>query len=267
VENEEKIKNEEGSPAEAHPIAEPTATVSRATLNYIIIGVTMFAIGLLVGVVGYERVAQQNRMENLELANQVADRVIAALDQQGVVDSGAQLDESQVYEIDTAGNPAIGPDDALVTIIEFGDFRCSFCKRFQDETIVPLLEQYEGRVRFVWRDYPILGQDSFEASVAGECADDQEQFWAFHDLLFADQANFTREGFIAKAEQLQMDVETFTACYDNQQHRDEILADYQAGQALGVSGTPTFFINGRPLIGAQPISAFVNIIDGELAGS
>jgi protein-disulfide isomerase len=273
VEIEAKLKNDDVQPVqdevlEAAPAyVEPVATVSRATLNYVIIGITMFALGLLVGVVGYDRVAQANRAENRDLVNQVAERVISALGAAGGANSGPQLDPSQVYVIDEAGNPALGPDDATVTIIEFGDFRCSFCRRFQDETIAPLLERYEGRVRFVWRDYPILGQGSFEASIAGECADDQGQFWAFHDLLFADQANFTRAGFIAKATQLEMNVEQFTTCYDNQQHREEILADYQAGESLGVTGTPTFFINGRPLIGAQPIDAFVNVVEAELAGS
>lgn len=261
----ENVQSESTETASAY--AEPVAVVSRATLNYVIIGIIMFALGLLVGVVGYDRVVQANRAENRDLANQVADRVVAALGAGGGANAGPRLDPSQVYAIDEAGNPALGPEDATVTIIEFGDFRCSFCKRFQDETIAPLLERYEGRVRFVWRDYPILGQGSFEASVAGECADDQGQFWAFHDLLFADQANFTRDGFIAKASQLNMDVEQFTTCYDNQEHREEILADYQAGEALGVTGTPTFFINGRPLIGAQPLDAFVNVVEAELTGS
>ena len=272
MEIEAKLKNDDAQPApdevvEAEPVyAEPVATVSRATLNYVIIGITMFALGLLVGVVGYDRMAQANRAENRDLANQVAERVISALGSAGNANTGPQLDPAQVYVIDEAGNPALGPEDAPVTIIEFGDFRCSFCRRFQDETVTPLLERYEGQVRFVWRDYPILGQGSFEASIAAECADDQGQFWAFHDLLFADQANFTRDGFIAKATLLDMDIEQFSTCYDNQQHRDEILADYQAGESLGVTGTPTFFINGRPLIGAQPIDAFVNVIDAELAG-
>ncbi len=268
MDNEEKSKNEDVlAPEQPVTSTEPVATVSRATLNYVIIGITMFALGLLVGVVGYDRVAQANRAENRDLANQVADRVLDALGSAGVADTQPQLDPGQIYQIDDGGNPAIGPDQAVVTIIEFGDFRCSFCKRFQDETIAPLLERYEGRVRFVWRDYPILGQGSFEASIAGECADDQGQFWNFHDLVFADQANLTRDGFIAKATQLDLDVAQFTTCYDNQQHRDEILADYQAGEALGVTGTPTFFINGRPLIGAQPLDAFVNVIESELSGS
>lgn len=273
MEIEEKSKNDDTQvvqdvATDAPPVyAEPVATVSRATLNYIIIGITMFALGLLVGVVGYDRVAQANRAENRDLANQVAEQVISALGAGGAANSGQRLDPSLVYEIDEAGNPALGPEGAVVTIIEFGDFRCSFCRRFQDETVAPLLERYEGQVRFVWRDYPILGQGSFEASIAGECADDQGQFWQFHDLLFADQANFTREGFIAKATQLDLDVAQFTTCYDNQQHRDEILADYQAGESLGVTGTPTFFINGRPLIGAQPISAFINVVEAELADS
>jgi protein-disulfide isomerase len=260
--------NDEQAPAQpyaANTYTEPVATVPRTLLNYVIIGAVFFIVGLIVGLFGNDYLAGRNVAENRALIAQVTEAISAAGGQAAAAESGPRLDPTQRYTIDTAGNPAIGPEDAPVVIVEFGDFRCGFCKRFQDETLAPLLAQYEGQVRLVYRDYPILGQSSLDAAVAAECADDQGQFWEFHDLLFADQANLTRAGFIVKAQALGMDVETFTSCYDNQQHREEIAADYQAGAELGVGGTPTFFINGIPIIGAQSLEVFSRVIDEELA--
>jgi protein-disulfide isomerase len=169
------------------------------------------------------------------------------------------------YDVDDGGNPFLGAADAPITMIEFGDFRCGFCKRFNDETLAPLLQQYEGQIRFVYRDYPILGPDSLQAALAAQCAHDQGQFWPFHDLLYSNPSNLTRTAFLTYAEQLALDIDTFTTCLDNAVHQEEINADYAVGQQLGVGGTPTFFINGRIITGAQPIEVFQRLLDDELA--
>jgi protein-disulfide isomerase len=127
----------------------------------------------------------------------------------------------------------------------------------------PLLDAYEGQVQFVFRDYPILGPDTVQSALAAECADDQGQFWAFHDRLYADQI-LTRDAFLQHATELEMDVDTFTTCLDDAVHQEEIEADYVAASQLGVSGTPTFFINGKILVGAQPYNSFVAAIEAEL---
>jgi protein-disulfide isomerase len=177
------------------------------------------------------------------------------------------LNENTVYTVSTEGDPFVGPEDAPITIVEFGDFRCGYCRRHFEETFEPLLAAYEGEVRYVFRDYPILSQESLVAALAAECAHDQGAFWEFHDRVYSNQNVLTREQFISYATELGLDTATFTTCLDEQQHLDEVVQDYQDGQTLGVGGTPTFFINGKPLIGAQPYSQFQLRFDAELAAA
>jgi len=245
--------------------AEPVATVPRSTFNYLLIAVVFFALGVAIGVFFMDRRIQENQAENRELITQAVEAAVAAAG--GSQAETAGLNPSQRYTVDTASNPSRGSADAPVTVIEFSDFRCSFCKRFHDTTFDPLLEQYGDQVQFVVRDFPIFGQASYEAALAAECADDQGKYWEYYDSLFADQTTFTRDDFLARAETLGLDVDTFTTCFDDETHLQEIVADYQAGEALGVGGTPTFFVNGRPLVGAQPIDAFISVIEEELAAA
>jgi protein-disulfide isomerase len=248
------------SPPAATPDSN-TVTISRVLFNYVIIAISCFAVGLIVGVFAYDRIAQNNREENAELINNAVSAMVAALPQSPT--RAPTPDPNMRYDVSDAGNPAIGPADAPITIIEFGDFNCHYCKRFFDDTLSPLLDAYEGRIHFVFRDFPILGPDSIQAALAAECADDQGQFWGFHNLVYQDQI-LTRDNFLAYAADLDMDVDTFTTCLDDAVHQDEITTDYLAGSQLGVGGTPTFFINGKILVGAQPYNSFVTIIEAEL---
>ncbi|MDL1901685.1 DsbA family protein [Anaerolineae bacterium CFX9] len=253
------------SPA-PHPSPDPAVIViPRALFNYIVIGLTMLVVGLIVGVVAYDRFAASTRQMNAELINQAVGTAVAAMPQNAVPTPRPTADPNFRYDVDDGGNPFLGAADAPITMIEFGDFRCGFCKRFNDETLAPLLQQYEGQIRFVYRDYPILGPDSLQAALAAQCAHDQGQFWPFHDLLYSNPSNLTRTAFLTYAEQLALDIDTFTTCLDNAVHQEEINADYAVGQQLGVGGTPTFFINGRIITGAQPIEVFQRLLDDELA--
>lgn len=239
----------------------------RVMFNYIVIGVTFLMLGVVIGVLGYDRLAQSSTAQNAALINAAVGTALAQLPA-GVLPPTPRptLDPNVRYTIDEGGNPAIGPVGAPITLIEFGDFRCSFCKRFNDETLRPLLDAYEGQIRFVYRDYPILGPDSLQAALAAECADDQGAFWPFHDRLYANPGNLTREAFLQYAAELGFDMDVFTSCYDEGVHEPEVMADYNAGQSLGVvSGTPTFFLNGKLIVGAQPYQVFVNAIEAELA--
>jgi protein-disulfide isomerase len=240
---------------------ESAVVIPRVLFNYIVIAVSCFVIGLAIGVFAYDRLVQNNQTENEELIGNAVAAVVAALPQQPAAEP--TIDPNMRYDVTDAGNPAIGPADAPVTIIEFGDFNCGYCKRFFDETLQPLLQAYEGRVRFVYRDYPILGSGSVQAALAGECADDQGKFWGFHDRVYAEQV-LTRDVFLQYAADLEMDVDSFTTCLDEATHQSEIQADYVAGAQLGVGGTPTFYINGKALIGAQPYENFVAVIEAEL---
>lgn len=188
----------------------------------------------------------------------------AAVTQQAAAQATQTARENQPADIGPDDDPALGPEDTLVIIISFSDFTCPHCANFAINTLPPLLERYGDRVRFVFRDAPILGPNSGWAALAAECADDQGQFWAYHDLLFANQRTLSRDALTAFAVQLEMNVETFDACVDGQTHLEEIRNDFAAAQSAGLTGTPTFFINGRRVVGAQPFEVFAAIIEEEL---
>jgi protein-disulfide isomerase len=242
--------------------------IKRTTLNYVVIAIASFALGVVITLIATSRVAGANDAENQRLIEQV---VAVALDARGeTVGSGQQagaLDPNARVEVSADDDPAYGPEDASVVMIEFSDFNCPYCGRFSRETLPLLRENYEGRIRFVYRDYPILGDSSLEAAIAAECANDQGAFWDYHDLLFQNQGDFNQDMFIRLADEQQLDAEQFTTCQNDSATSDEIVGDYAEAQRLGVSGTPTFFINGRRVVGAQPYEAFQSVIDEELAST
>jgi len=168
------------------------------------------------------------------------------------------------FEVEVDDDPALGPPDAPVTIIEFSDFHCPYCVRFQAETFPALMAAYPDQIRFVYRDFPVVG--GYEAAQAAECADEQGGFWPFHDLLFSGEySDWTSDTYRAYAEQAGLDADELLACIDSGQMAAEVEADARYAAGLGVTGTPTFFINGVPLVGAQPLQAFQQVIDAELA--
>jgi protein-disulfide isomerase len=167
-------------------------------------------------------------------------------------------------EVSADDDAVLGPEDAPITIIEFSDYRCPFCKRWHNETLGPLFARYEGQIRLIYRDFPVVG--GFQAALAAECAGDQGDYYAYHDLLFSDQfEELNTEAFVAFAEQLDLDADQLLTCVEEGSFAEEVEADARYAASLGVTGTPTFFINGIPLVGAQPIEAFTQIIDSELA--
>jgi len=169
------------------------------------------------------------------------------------------------FQVSPDDDPATGPVDAPVVIIEFSDYQCQFCGQFARETLHPLLELYPDQIRFVYRDLVIYGPVSFQAALSAECANDQGAFWLYHDRLFEQQNNLTPEFFFAMAEELDLDMQQFARCVSDPVTEDEVKDDTAAGHDLGIRGTPTFYINGRVLVGAQPLEAFATLIDEELA--
>jgi protein-disulfide isomerase len=235
--------------------------IPRVVFNYGVIAVTFFVLGIVIGGIAASRLGEANRAENEALIEQAVAQALAS----NVETQRTGPDPNQVYDVSADADPFRGPEDAPITIIEFGDFKCGYCARFHNETLTPLLNDYEGQIRIVFRDYPILGATSLSAAFAAECANEQDVFWPYHDLLYANQQILNRDAYIAFAEELELDIEAFTTCLDSEQYRDEVFGDYSAGQALGVTGTPTFYVNGRPIVGAQPYQAFATAIDRELA--
>lgn len=171
------------------------------------------------------------------------------------------------YDVPVGTGVSRGPEDAPITIIEFSDFQCPFCQRFHQTTLVPLLKQYEGKVRFVYRHFPLTTIHPYAgpAAEASECARDQGKFWEFHDFLFNNQDQIPSQNWSGFAKQVGLDTTAFEACISSRKNLKLVQDDYNLAVSLGLTGTPSFFVNGRILIGAQPLSAFQALIEAELA--
>jgi protein-disulfide isomerase len=169
-------------------------------------------------------------------------------------------------EVSTDGASVRGPAEAPVTLVEFSDYHCPFCKQVLP-TLAQLLARYPGKVRLVFRDYPIdsLHPLARRAAEAARCAQDQGKFWEYHDLLFAEAPKATPEDLSRFAQQVGLDLAKFESCLSGGVHRATVQRDIDEGSRLGVNGTPAFFINGRLLTGAQPLEAFARVIEEELA--
>jgi protein-disulfide isomerase len=163
-------------------------------------------------------------------------------------------------------DPHIGSLSAPVTIVAFSEYLCSYCRIFETTTLQELGENYisTGDVRFVFRDMVVHGEDAQLMHEAAECADDQGMFWQYHDKLFTGDHRGV-DKLKQLAVDLGLDTTEFNDCLDTRKHKDEVDADGAAGTALGVGGTPTFFINGKKLVGAQPYEVFEAAIQAELA--
>jgi len=167
--------------------------------------------------------------------------------------------------VSTEGAPFKGGATAPVTIVEFQDFHCPFCKRVQG-TIGELLARYGDKVKVVHRDFPIdqLHPRARKGHEAARCANEQGKFWAYHDKLYENAPKASLEHLKAFAQEVGLDVPAFEQCVASGKHRAAVQRDVEEGQRLGVTGTPTFFINGRQLSGAQPLESFARVVDEEL---
>lgn len=160
-----------------------------------------------------------------------------------------------------------GPTDAPVTIVEFSDFHCPFSRKAVS-TMRQVMEKYTNQVKWVYRDFPIptLHPQAPKAAEAARCAGEQGRFWEYHDLLFDSKSQTATADFKRLPEALKLESKTFAECLDTGRYQAAVQSDIQEGTRLGVSGTPTFYINGRVLVGAQPLAAFEKIIESELRG-
>lgn len=174
-----------------------------------------------------------------------------------------------VYGVDVTNDPVMGPDDAPVTIVEFSDFECPYCARFATVTAPALRRQYGDRIRWIFVNTPLrsIHPNAFDAAVAGECAGEQDRFWPFYDAMFSGRFPATDDGLYGAAEDVGLEMERFGECYQNADPAPEVAADEREAQRFYILGTPTFFVNGRRLEGAQPPEVFAAVIDSILAGT
>jgi protein-disulfide isomerase len=173
-------------------------------------------------------------------------------------------------KVDVPADPARlrGDPKAPVTIVEFSDFSCPFCRK-AETTIKELLEKYQGQVKLGFRDFPLtqLHPKAELAAEASRCAEEQGKYWEYHDLLFAEPDKQGRDDLIEHARTLKLDDKQFDACLSGGKFKRDVVRDMELGMSSGVSGTPGFFVNGAFLNGAQPAGEFEKIIDQALASA
>ncbi len=179
-----------------------------------------------------------------------------------------QENEVRRYPVPEDDDPVFGPDDAPITIIEFSDYQCPYCRKWHVEVLPRLLEAYPDQIRLVYRDFPLtnIHENATPAAAAANCAGEQDQYWAFNEALFSMRNDLNPSGYQAYAEELELDMDSFNECLESGRQNAEVQADFEYAANLGVSSTPTFFVNGIPVVGAQPFEAFAQLINQELAG-
>jgi protein-disulfide isomerase len=191
----------------------------------------------------------------------------------------------------TAANPAaamtLGPRDAIlgnasaaVTLIEYGDYQCPYCVQFFSETQPQIVQNYvnTGKVRVVFRDFAFLGAESTAAANAAQCAEDQGKLWAYHDALYSakladdnnggseDDGFYTNVEFLKLAQQVGLNIPTFTSCINNNTDANMVAQEKGAAANAGINSTPSFIVNGTTISGAQPYSVFQAALDAALKG-
>jgi protein-disulfide isomerase len=169
-------------------------------------------------------------------------------------------------ELSVAGEPFRGSEKAPVTIVKFEDFLCPFCKQVQP-TFNDLLSRYNGKVRLVHKDLPLesLHPQARQAAEAARCAYEHGKFWEYHDKLYANSPKASADDLKSYAKDIGLNVDSFDRCFANGKYKAVVQRDLNEGAQLGLTGTPTFFINGREISGNQPLETFEAIIDEELA--
>ena len=221
----------------------------------------------------------KDRLEGQSL-DQIKPRIVAYLKgQQGMQRRDAFITELKgkhktaillrppVVDVAAAGRPEKGGKNAPVTIIEFSDYECPFCKRAED-VVDQVVSTYGDKVKVVFRDFPLpFHANARPAAEAANCAAAQGKFWEYHGKLFANQSALTPDKLNAYAGEIGLDQTKFAECVAQKPHAAAIDKDIADGQKVGVSGTPAFFINGRMLSGAQPFEKFKELIDEELASA
>jgi len=278
VEDEDSIEDE-GSSAEDARLPDDGDSRQAATKNGSTITIKITAKNVLAGIMVllliwntatvFSLGAQVNALnQNLLLAGNAGNSLapLGGSQPSGTGNNGQGQPSAVAASADD--DPVLGLKDAPVEIIEFSDFQCPFCGKFFSETLPLLKQKYidTGKAKIIFRDFPLgFHQFAQKAAEASECADEQGKYWAMHDKIFGNQSALDTASLKKYAQEIGLDTAKFNACLDSGQFASEVQKDLADGQSYGVSGTPSFFINGISLVGAQPFSAFEQIIESELA--
>src|SRR5205814_7818351 len=173
----------------------------------------------------------------------------------------------QKFDVQVGNAPVRGPKSAAVTIVEFSDFQCPFCSRVEP-TLKQIMDEYKGKVRIAWKNQPLsFHPNAMPAAEAAMAAYEQgnDKFWAMHDKFFEKQGELSPSFYEQTAKDIGLDVGKWKSSVESHSQQSAIQSDMSAGSAVGAGGTPTFFINGKKLVGAMPFESFKQVIDAELA--
>jgi len=182
-----------------------------------------------------------------------------------------QQQQQQAANINLQGLPFQGAANAKVVVVEYSDFQCSFCKKAYP-TVKQLLSEYGDKVKFYYKHFPLgFHQNAQKAGEAFECAVEQNKGWEYHDVLFekgnGDGSGLNVADLKKYAADLKLDTAKFNSCLDSGKYASKVQSDMAEGSANGVSGTPTFFINGQAVVGAQPYASIKSVVDAKLAAA
>lgn len=246
-------------PARKTPSSNSPRKFSQTQILYALLLVAVFLVGYLLATV---QALQKPQAQNSGTAPQA----------QAPQEAPAISPEDAIKKLGDARLPVKGEANAKVTIVEFSDFECPFCASFYTETLPKILSEYvdKGLVKMDYRHYPLsFHPQALPAAITSECANEQGKFWEMHDKIFEENvagglASATADTYKTWAQELGLASVSFGACVDEQRHKGTIDKDFALGNEITVNATPTFFINGRMLVGAQPFESFKAIIDEEL---
>ncbi len=237
-------------------------TISLNANTYLIITLVIFA--FILGILAYKVISLENTIKT-QAANTPPQQATAP----------QKPTPPEKVNVADGHLPPLGNPNAKVTIVEFSDFQCPFCKQFEDTTYPKLYDEYikTNKIKFVFRHYPLnsIHPTAQKAAEASECANAQGKFWDYHDLLFKNQSTWSPllladaiNSFTDYATQLGLNTTMFRSCLDTDQFAQKVQEDSADGNKVSVDGTPTFFINGNRLVGAQPFEKIQQLIEQEL---
>jgi len=237
-----------------------------------------FALGLVTGYLLWERPLQariiqdEQKMAALQMQKTAVSSATDVAGATAVAEANQNQQEvpQQVkrYDVPIDDDPILGNEKAPITIIEFSDYECPFCLRWHQEVLPQIQKAYGDKVRLIYRDFPLYGlhNQAEAAAEAANCAGEQKLYWEYHSLLFSGQKQLSTDTFAEYAQTTKLNVDDFKKCMTEHRFQKEVKADYDYASQLGVRSTPTFFINGLAVVGAQPFEVFQQVIDMELAG-
>jgi protein-disulfide isomerase len=238
--------------------------INTITIYFFLTGILFFVAGFAVSWV----VASSRADDVSSAARQAVQTAVAGLPLSGGV--AAAFTPTDVPRQDIkfdASSPSWGPANAKVTVVEYSDFQCPYCEIFFQQTYPQIRKKYGDQIRFVYQYYPLSGihPDANAAANAAACADEQGKFWDYHDTLFTNQSDLSHDALIKYAQQVKVgDIAQFTTCLTSSKYQSKVDGQENAGSGYQVSGTPTFFINGNILVGAQTFQTFDSMISAEL---